>query len=500
MWLERHMSLQSQPNLLQNHVSRPCPVPAASLMEVKPRACSLTVDSVMEDTESSDFLSSCDSLYSAESTTTGDKEHENYDFDVFLSGGLERTPNEEAALGSVGLISNSRLNTMDHPALIRLENEYQARRSYWQRSGQCFGCPQDTEGRISYDNHPGFTGSRSPPSTRNEEKPMKLFACSGESNSETHQGLKRQRNREAEEPGVWWKETQSASLSEGDRLFAQKCRELHGFIKPLTDLLNGLKKGRYDRGLSTFQQSVAMDRIQRIVGVLQKPEMGERYLGTLLQVEMMLKIWFPGVTSSSSASSSSDCDMEEPQYKIAKHPNVDSADARSCPSSKSPSARSHTEENPTRCSAADSSPAECVGCKEHVRAFAELPSMNLTWMHSAPICNPPVSPADLRHLNRAFGQEIFGPNASNCGVILLLHNGAEPPFPLARSASTTRPEQPASVIRHTEEITEERPLRSRSAPAALLTVSRPGLIEAGGRSRSLPRLPLCAQKPSGEKT
>uniref|UniRef100_A0A8B9QN71 Circadian-associated transcriptional repressor n=1 Tax=Apteryx owenii TaxID=8824 RepID=A0A8B9QN71_APTOW len=84
-------------------------------------------------------------------------------------------------------------------------------------------------------------------------------------------------------------------LTDGDRLFAQKCRELQGFIRPLAELLNGLRTGRYEKGLSTFQQSVAMDRIQRIIGVLPKPQMGGRYLGTLLQVEMMLKLWFPHV-------------------------------------------------------------------------------------------------------------------------------------------------------------------------------------------------------------
>ncbi|XP_064257419.1 circadian-associated transcriptional repressor [Passer domesticus] len=86
-----------------------------------------------------------------------------------------------------------------------------------------------------------------------------------------------------------------APPSDGDRLFAQKCRELRGFIRPLAELLEGLRRGRYDRGLSSFQQSVAMDRLQRIIGVLQKPEMGARYLGTLLQVEAMLRLWFPHV-------------------------------------------------------------------------------------------------------------------------------------------------------------------------------------------------------------
>uniref|UniRef100_A0A8C3UQ18 Circadian-associated transcriptional repressor n=1 Tax=Catharus ustulatus TaxID=91951 RepID=A0A8C3UQ18_CATUS len=76
---------------------------------------------------------------------------------------------------------------------------------------------------------------------------------------------------------------------------SSQCRELRGFIRPLAELLEGLRRGRYDRGLSSFQQSVAMDRLQRIIGVLQKPEMGARYLGTLLQVEAMLRLWFPHV-------------------------------------------------------------------------------------------------------------------------------------------------------------------------------------------------------------
>ncbi|RVE62842.1 hypothetical protein OJAV_G00160100 [Oryzias javanicus] len=66
-----------------------------------------------------------------------------------------------------------------------------------------------------------------------------------------------------------------APKSQGDLLFAQKCAELQGFVRPLLELLNGLKKGRFDYGLSSFQQSVAMDRIQRIVGVLQRPDCGE---------------------------------------------------------------------------------------------------------------------------------------------------------------------------------------------------------------------------------
>ncbi|XP_044062520.1 circadian-associated transcriptional repressor-like [Siniperca chuatsi] len=99
--------------------------------------------------------------------------------------------------------------------------------------------------------------------------------------------------------------TSKIPKSQGDLLFAQKCAELQGFVRPLLELLNGLKRGRFDRGLSSFQQSVAMDRIQRIVGVLQRPNSGEKYLNTLLQVEMMLKLWFPQIPTQPVSAASS---------------------------------------------------------------------------------------------------------------------------------------------------------------------------------------------------
>ncbi|XP_034560043.1 uncharacterized protein LOC117827561 [Notolabrus celidotus] len=86
-----------------------------------------------------------------------------------------------------------------------------------------------------------------------------------------------------------------SSATPGDLAFAQKCADLRRFICPLLDLLHGLKAGRFDKGLSSFQQSVAMDRLQKILGILQRPEMGEKHLQNLLQIEMMLKIWFPQV-------------------------------------------------------------------------------------------------------------------------------------------------------------------------------------------------------------
>ncbi|XP_070703109.1 circadian associated repressor of transcription a [Pempheris klunzingeri] len=87
----------------------------------------------------------------------------------------------------------------------------------------------------------------------------------------------------------------SSSATPGDLAFAQKCADLQMFTHPLLQLLHGLKTGRFDKGLTSFQQSVAIDRLQRILGILQKPDMGEKYLQNLLQIEMMLKSWFPQV-------------------------------------------------------------------------------------------------------------------------------------------------------------------------------------------------------------
>ncbi|XP_037538847.1 circadian-associated transcriptional repressor [Nematolebias whitei] len=84
-------------------------------------------------------------------------------------------------------------------------------------------------------------------------------------------------------------------LSEKDHIFRSKCMELQCYIHPLSSILNGLRSGRYKERLSSFQESVAMDRIQRIMGVLQNPFMGEKYVDIILKMEEMLKSWFPHI-------------------------------------------------------------------------------------------------------------------------------------------------------------------------------------------------------------
>ncbi|XP_071387692.1 circadian-associated transcriptional repressor-like [Centroberyx affinis] len=138
------------------------------------------------------------------------------------------------------------------------------------------------------------------------ESPGSQWACDGFTDKEEEEESDRSQNSRGARIRAGETDTAGRSpKSQGDLLFAQKCAELQGFVRPLLELLNGLKRGRFDRGLSSFQQSVAMDRIQRIVGVLQRPNSGEKYLNTLLQVEMMLKLWFPQISTLSVPAASS---------------------------------------------------------------------------------------------------------------------------------------------------------------------------------------------------
>lgn len=78
-------------------------------------------------------------------------------------------------------------------------------------------------------------------------------------------------------------------------LLSHKCAKLQCYIQPLSSILRGLRSGRYSERLSSFQESVAMDRIQRIMGVLQNPNMGGRFLSIILKIEEMLHSWFPHI-------------------------------------------------------------------------------------------------------------------------------------------------------------------------------------------------------------
>ncbi|XP_008303074.1 uncharacterized protein LOC103374721 [Stegastes partitus] len=110
-------------------------------------------------------------------------------------------------------------------------------------------------------------------------------------------------------------------------------------------------------GLSSFQESVAMDRIQRIMGVLQNPDMGGRFLGIVLKIEEMLHSWFPQIKPNQTDDGSA-------AKKLKRHGGASP-----------PPSDLHSASNS---------------------------STNLKWLHTSPICSlktpeaPPVRPAASR--------------------------------------------------------------------------------------------------------
>uniref|UniRef100_UPI0037E99B17 uncharacterized protein n=1 Tax=Semicossyphus pulcher TaxID=241346 RepID=UPI0037E99B17 len=136
---------------------------------------------------------------------------------------------------------------------------------------------------------------------------------------------------------------------------AAACSELRCYLQPLSSILQGLRAGRYSERLSSFQESVAMDRIQRIMGVLQNPDMGGRFLSILLKIEEMLQSWFPHV-------------------KL----NVTQTDD-------SPAAKTQ-KQHPSSASPPPSSPRSLSSDVESPLASSHS-STHLKWLHKSPICS-----------------------------------------------------------------------------------------------------------------
>ncbi|KAK1151651.1 circadian-associated transcriptional repressor isoform X1 [Acipenser oxyrinchus oxyrinchus] len=211
--------------------------------------------------------------------------------------------------------------------------------------------------------------------------------------STTGPGLKRTRSSEEGRRAGPGRHDDSGrpARAEGDLVFTEKCRELQGFLKPLLELLNGLKRGRYHRGLSSFQQSVAMDRIQRIVGVIQKPAVGGRYLSTLLQVEMMLKLWFPHITPTSTP------DIPKPGRTPERQGAPHTPAKQSC-SPDRVSEETLSASAPLHTSSSQQHPGNSVLTAQEEssrpgRGYPERPPCrwsepSLTWIHASPICAP----------------------------------------------------------------------------------------------------------------
>ncbi|XP_013910890.1 PREDICTED: circadian-associated transcriptional repressor [Thamnophis sirtalis] len=284
-------------------------------------------------------------------------------------------------------------------------------------------------------------------------------------------GIKRPRRKEAlaaEETPRW-----SSSGTEGDQAFAQKCWELQGFVRPLSELLNRLKMGCFDQGLSSFQQSVAMDRIQRIIGVLQKPQMGGRYLGILLQVEKMLKIWFPHVPLKDSQAS----------YSVSARGPCGAAKSR-CVEEQITGSRSASIQDDMLKPFSDVSSLEDhdVGTRQGEPVpMGNGPALNLSWIHTLPL-NPLLGQVDFNQINSVLGQILLGPNASNCGVVFFLQKVM---FTQAASKTLEHGCPPGMLFSGSGE-----PPRCQSLP---------GVLTASCSAPSLGRLSLLLPHLSGEK-
>uniref|UniRef100_A0A3P9IHE2 Circadian associated repressor of transcription a n=1 Tax=Oryzias latipes TaxID=8090 RepID=A0A3P9IHE2_ORYLA len=181
--------------------------------------------------------------------------------------------------------------------------------------------------------------------------------------AEAEKALKRPHSSSEEQ-----RREQQLFCSEKDRIFSEKCMELQCYIHPLSLILNGLRSGRYKERLSSFQESVAMDRIQRIMGVLQNPFMGEKYVDIILKMEEMLKSWFPNVKL---------------QEQVTVTPTEEAVLSKrlklspmTCTAAISPASAGDSAANAKLLSVTDLTPPEAYSAN------------NLKWLHTSPICSP----------------------------------------------------------------------------------------------------------------
>ncbi|XP_051918201.1 circadian-associated transcriptional repressor [Hippocampus zosterae] len=170
-----------------------------------------------------------------------------------------------------------------------------------------------------------------------------------------------------------------SSQSEKGRLFTRKCMELQCYIQPLSSILNGLRSGRYRERLSSFQESVAMDRIQRILGVLQNPYLGEKYISVILKMEEMLKSWFPNLNPLHQPAATH-TEETVPTKKLKLSPATSTAAV-------SPVTISDTPAGAKPLRVTDLTPP------------GPYSASNLKWLHTSPICAPTAEQgqAAIRH-------------------------------------------------------------------------------------------------------
>ncbi|XP_022076454.2 circadian-associated transcriptional repressor-like isoform X1 [Acanthochromis polyacanthus] len=183
-------------------------------------------------------------------------------------------------------------------------------------------------------------------------------------------------------------ESDNRSNTESE-LFFHKCLELQSYIQPLNSILQNLRSGRYSQRLSSFQENVAVDRIQRILGVLQNPDKGGRFLSIILKIEEMLHTWFPHIKPNQAADGSSAKKLKQHRHgDISPPSDVVSASSNSSTHLKwlhtSPVFSLKTPE---------ASPGRLTSCSQEVTQDAAV-SSSTDWTGQPPC---PVANPRLRH-------------------------------------------------------------------------------------------------------
>lgn len=108
-----------------------------------------------------------------------------------------------------------------------------------------------------------------------------------------------------------------------------------------------------------------MDRIQRIMGVLQNPGLGDKYIHILLKMEVMLKSWFPQVKL-----------LEQPPATQTED-SVPTKKPKLCSSATvSPFTYMESVLGPKTLSVTDLTPPGAYSAS------------NMKWLHTSPICSP----------------------------------------------------------------------------------------------------------------
>lgn len=114
-----------------------------------------------------------------------------------------------------------------------------------------------------------------------------------------------------------------------------------------------------------------MDRIQRIMGVLQKPCMGGQYMNIILKMEEMLKSWFPTV-------------KPRDQHTVSQTEEA------------APAKRAKQSFSTTALPTAAASPVTFSDLHMGAKAMrvtdltppGAYSASNLKWLHTSPICSP----------------------------------------------------------------------------------------------------------------